>query len=110
MMLLIKFCNEKLQEIALKPNPLTMTEHIDLMIENEKLLKKERYIERINILNEFRKDAEVKRNFENFQTVAEVELKGTVSESKQVIRPLDSKSVLKIVREWFQKHIPDFSI
>jgi hypothetical protein len=36
MMVAIKICNERLKEIALRPNPLTMTEHIDLMIEDEK--------------------------------------------------------------------------
>ncbi|XP_060601645.1 uncharacterized protein LOC132754913 [Ruditapes philippinarum] len=110
MMLLVKFCNDKLQDIALKTNPLTMTEHIDLMIENEKLTKREGYIKRIEVLNEFRKDAEVHKEVEVFKRVADVELGETCSEKKKEKRPMDSKSVLQRVAKWFLKHIPGYSI
>ncbi|WAR30939.1 hypothetical protein MAR_033481 [Mya arenaria] len=51
----IKECNERLS-----PNPLSITEHIDLMIENEKLLKKHGFLDRINALNELRKKTLIK--------------------------------------------------
>jgi hypothetical protein len=66
MMVTIKTCNERLEEIALRPNPLTMTEHIELMIENEKLERKEGFMKRIEILNDFKKKAEISKAAESF--------------------------------------------
>ncbi|XP_060557439.1 uncharacterized protein LOC132717878 [Ruditapes philippinarum] len=74
MMVAIKTCNERLKEIALRPNPLTMTEHIDLMIENEKLEKKEGFMQRINILNDFRKKAQISIDVENISKEARTTL------------------------------------
>jgi hypothetical protein len=47
----------RLQEIALKPNPLTEVEYIDLLIESEKQEKKLGYMERIRTYNQFRAQA-----------------------------------------------------
>ncbi|TRY71292.1 hypothetical protein DNTS_007634 [Danionella cerebrum] len=50
---------ERLQDIALKPNPLSTPDYIDLMIESEKQEKKPGFIDRIEALMEVRKKAEI---------------------------------------------------
>ncbi|WAR30943.1 hypothetical protein MAR_033485, partial [Mya arenaria] len=54
-MTIVNEFNERLSANALRPNPLLMTQHIELLIENEKLLKKDGFLERIHTLNESRK-------------------------------------------------------
>ncbi|XP_045178579.2 uncharacterized protein LOC123538489 [Mercenaria mercenaria] len=97
MMVIIKSCTERLEEIALRPNPLTMTEHIDLMIENEKLEKKDGFLQRINVLNEFRKRAQISTEFEQFKTEANATL-GSVGKK----RNRDTKSILARMGAWFK--------
>ena len=48
----------RLQEIALKPNPLSTTEYIDILIESEKQEAKPGWTERVEQLTEVRKQAE----------------------------------------------------
>ncbi|XP_051747499.1 uncharacterized protein LOC127511087 isoform X2 [Ctenopharyngodon idella] len=50
---------ERLQEIALKPNPLSTPDYIDLMIESEKQEAKPGFQDRIHSLMEVRKKAEL---------------------------------------------------
>ncbi|ROL46374.1 hypothetical protein DPX16_0618 [Anabarilius grahami] len=50
---------ERLQEIALKPNPLSTPDYIDLMIESEKQEAKPGFKDRIQSLMEVRKKAEI---------------------------------------------------
>uniref|UniRef100_A0A672M052 Septin-type G domain-containing protein n=1 Tax=Sinocyclocheilus grahami TaxID=75366 RepID=A0A672M052_SINGR len=50
---------ERLQEIALKPNPLSTPDYIDLMIESEKQEAKSGFQDRIQSLREVRKKAEI---------------------------------------------------
>ncbi|KAH3773428.1 uncharacterized protein LOC127844798 [Dreissena polymorpha] len=50
MMEVVKNSNERLTEIALRPNPLTMSEHIKQMIENENVTKKKGYQARVDTL------------------------------------------------------------
>ena len=54
-------CTERLDEIALKPNPLTNVEYIDLLIESEKQERKAGYRERIAYYEEVRTRAELIR-------------------------------------------------
>ncbi|KAK8735621.1 hypothetical protein OTU49_005472 [Cherax quadricarinatus] len=54
----VKTSLERLQEIALKPNPLSTVDYIDIMIENEKSQAQKGWMERIEQLRELRKDAE----------------------------------------------------
>uniref|UniRef100_A0A8C1R0U4 Fibronectin type-III domain-containing protein n=2 Tax=Cyprinus carpio TaxID=7962 RepID=A0A8C1R0U4_CYPCA len=51
--------SERLQEIALKPNPLSIPDYIDLMIESEKQEAKPGFEDRIQSLMEVRKKAEI---------------------------------------------------
>ncbi|XP_052407409.1 uncharacterized protein si:ch73-170d6.2 [Carassius gibelio] len=50
---------ERLQEIALKPNPLSVPDYIDLMIESEKQEAKPGFKDRIKSLSEVRKKADI---------------------------------------------------
>ena len=55
-------CTQRLDEIALKPNPLTDVEYIDLLIESEKQERKADYRKRIAYYQEVKTRAEVIRN------------------------------------------------
>ena len=59
-------CNNTLKTIALRPNPLTMVEHIDLMVEAEKMEKKDGFQERINVLQGYRRKATIQMDVSKF--------------------------------------------
>ncbi|KAJ3583450.1 hypothetical protein NHX12_017331 [Muraenolepis orangiensis] len=50
-------CLNRLKEIALKPNPLSTPEYIDMLIQGEKSELKEGYLQRIQKLQEMRENA-----------------------------------------------------
>lgn len=52
-------CSARLNEIALRPDPLSSVEYIDLMIESEKMENKSGYMKRIQVLEEMKKRARV---------------------------------------------------
>ena len=54
----VKMLINKLQQIALKPNPISEIEYIDILIENENEAKKQGYKDRVRILHELRQKAE----------------------------------------------------
>ncbi|XP_052232961.1 uncharacterized protein LOC127845836 [Dreissena polymorpha] len=70
MMIVVRDCNTRLAAIALRPNPLSLVEHIDLMIENEKMTKKKGWYERVQTLHRFRKRAMVTNEVEHFHREA----------------------------------------
>ena len=51
-------CLNRLKEIALKPNPLSTPEYIDMLIEGEKSEAKPRWKERVQALMHMREKAE----------------------------------------------------
>lgn len=57
-------CLQRLGEIALKPNPLTSVEYIDLMIEAEKQEKNPGFMDRISAFQGIREDAEIIENLD----------------------------------------------
>lgn len=59
-------CKSRLKEIALKPDPLTTAEHIDLMIQSEEAEKQNGYLKRIQMLNEFKRMALVDQDVARF--------------------------------------------
>lgn len=61
----MKRSKNRLNEIALRPDPLSTVEHIDLLILGEKNDKKEGYQKRIEKLNQYRKYAHVDKDVEN---------------------------------------------
>ncbi|WAR30944.1 hypothetical protein MAR_033486 [Mya arenaria] len=76
-------CNERLSAIALRPNPWSMTEHIDLMIENEKRLKKDGFLERIHTLNAFRKKALIMSDTTRFTKEAQTAMRNVGVKKKR---------------------------
>lgn len=97
MMMEVKECNESLAKIALRPNPLTMTEHIDLLIHAEELEKKDGFIERIKTLKEFRRRAELTKHAENFSKEAQSALRAAGAKGGR----RDTQSVFSRIRKWF---------
>lgn len=59
-------CKNRLEEIALRPDPLSTVEHIELMIQAEEMEGQPGYKQRIVMLNEFKHMAQVDKDFENF--------------------------------------------
>ena len=57
----------RLRQIALKPNPLTQVDYLDLLIESEKQEAKCGWRDRIKKLKEFRRDAELYQKVESGQ-------------------------------------------
>lgn len=62
----MKRCKSRLEVIALRPDPLSTVEHLDLMIQAEEMEKQPGYEQRIKVLNEFRHMALIDKDFENF--------------------------------------------
>lgn len=59
-------CKTRLKEIALRPDPLSTVEHIDLMIQSEEMDKQPGYFRRVEMLKNMRKMALVGQNVEEF--------------------------------------------
>lgn len=57
-------CKTRLKEIALKPDPLSAVEHLDLMIHSEKSEKQPGYFNRIKMLEEMKRMALVDKDIE----------------------------------------------
>ncbi|KAH3777051.1 hypothetical protein DPMN_178488 [Dreissena polymorpha] len=60
----------RLNEISLRPNPLTIKEHINLLIESEKMEKKNGWLDRLKSLQVFRKRADIDSEVNNFLSQA----------------------------------------
>lgn len=66
-------CKTRLKEIALRPDPLSTVEHIDLMIQTEEMDKQPGYFDRVKMLKKMKKMALVGKNVEEFgETVRSV--------------------------------------
>lgn len=59
-------CKSRLKEIALIPDPLSVVEHIELLIEAEKTEKHPGFSRRIGMLHEFKQMALVDKQIQNF--------------------------------------------
>ncbi|XP_045207826.2 uncharacterized protein LOC123559790 [Mercenaria mercenaria] len=99
MMVVLKECNERLKEIALRPNPLTVTEHIDQMIENEKLEKKSGFSKRVSVLQQFRKRAQIGTDAEIFHKEARTTL-GAVGRGRQRPRTRNTRTLMTRMKGW----------
>lgn len=62
----INQCKRRLKEIALRPDPLSAVEHLDLMIQAEETERQPGYKRRIKMLHEFRQMDLVNKQVENF--------------------------------------------
>ncbi|XP_048012812.1 uncharacterized protein LOC125246012 isoform X2 [Megalobrama amblycephala] len=83
---------ERLQEIALKPNPLSTPDYIDLMIESEKHERKPGFKDRIQSLMAVRKKAEIISKFSTGEVLPE--------DWKQY-KPATRKKAFYDPRTWF---------
>ncbi|XP_048768023.1 uncharacterized protein LOC125674784 isoform X2 [Ostrea edulis] len=61
-------CKTRLKEIALRPDPLSTVEHIDLMIQAEESERQPGYDRRIKMLQEMKRMALVDRDYQNLDT------------------------------------------
>ena len=77
-------CRERLNEIALRPDPMSSVEYIDLMIETEKREKQSGYSKRIDMLEEMKKRARVNKDVEM--------LSRTIQDSKKSTKEVTGKS------------------
>ncbi|XP_073804437.1 uncharacterized protein si:ch73-170d6.2 isoform X3 [Danio rerio] len=92
---------ERLQEIALKPNPLSTPDYIDLMIESEKQEAKPGFTDRIQSLMEVRKNAE---------TISKIPTGGAIADNLKIYKfdSINSKTLfsqtMKYVQDKIQRH------
>lgn len=88
-------CKTRLKEIALRPDPLTAVEHIDLMIQSEKLEKQPGFFKRVQLLEEMKKMALVDQDVESFDQnrhVMKEKIKSTTGKSFQSNIPIKKKN------------------
>lgn len=71
-------CKTKLKEIALRPDPLSTVGHIDLMIQSEEMEMQPGYADRVKMLKEMKKMAEVVKNVKDFKKYVETVKKNMV--------------------------------
>lgn len=94
----INECNNILKEIALRPDPLSVVEHIDLLIESEKSEKRPGFQSRIASLQNCRRRATIDKDIDRFKrsvtdttkiTTDEVNLPKESSDSEKTKGVLD---------------------
>ncbi|XP_052212529.1 uncharacterized protein LOC127831592 [Dreissena polymorpha] len=98
MMDVVMECNQRLADIALRPNPLTMTDHVDLMIENEKNTKKEGWMERIQSLQKLKKRANILEHVDDFSKKAK---SVRPTRSRDETNATKSRNVFRRIRDVF---------
>lgn len=93
MMKEMQLSKSRLNEIALRPDPLSTVEHLDLMIQAEEMESKEGFKERIKVLQKYREMAHVDKKFETFKsTIQKTESDGNFTEAAD---KKDKKSKVK---------------
>ena len=74
----IKACNERLRQIALKPNPLTETDYLELLIASEETEQKLGWKERVNQYKIMLKEAQVLKNASSLDIKEDRKDKGVI--------------------------------
>ncbi|XP_016390141.1 uncharacterized protein LOC107725409 [Sinocyclocheilus rhinocerous] len=92
---------ERLQEIALKPNPLSTPDYIDLMIESEKQEAKPGFQDRIQSLMEVRKKAEIISKVSTGGVLPE-EWNAYTSQKDQTFEPSIFCRMQESLRKWLK--------
>lgn len=81
-------CKSRLKEIALRPDPLSATEHIDLMIHSETTEKQPGYLKRVQMLEEIKKMALIDQDVE----MLDKNIKDTKKSAKATVgKPTEKK-------------------
>lgn len=100
----------RLNEIALRPDPLSTVEHLDLMIQAEEMESKSGFKERIKVLQKYREMALVDKKFEDFSetyksTKEKIESEETSTEASD---KKEKKSLARQAREGFSNFMQHF--
>ncbi|KAL1250965.1 hypothetical protein QQF64_018761 [Cirrhinus molitorella] len=90
---------ERLQEIALKPNPLSIPDYIDLLIESEKQEAKVGFKDRVQSLLEVRKKADI---------INKVSTGEVLPEQWKEYRRTPKKKALSDIKGWFNVTLQGF--
>ncbi|XP_048011737.1 uncharacterized protein LOC125247888 [Megalobrama amblycephala] len=98
---------EHLQEIALKPNPLSTPDYIDLMIESEKEEAKPGFLDRIRSLKDVRKKAEIISKVNKGEVLPE-DLKMYKPEITNKETAFDARVLLGMAKNFFQETASTF--
>lgn len=100
-------CKTRLKEIALRPDPLSTVEHLELMIQAEEHDKQAGYKRRIEMLYEFRDMAQIETDFESFgadyiSTRQEIASEGISPDALSQEDEFDKKvGILDSVKTWW---------
>ncbi|XP_073691414.1 uncharacterized protein [Garra rufa] len=95
---------ERLQDIALKPNPLSTPDYIDLMIESEKQEAKPGFQDRIQSLMEVRKVAEIISKVSTGEVVPD-DWKDYKPETRKKERSYDPRVLFNYAKNFIQEKI-----
>ncbi|WAR16463.1 hypothetical protein MAR_031057 [Mya arenaria] len=74
MLKVISICNNTLEEISLRPSPLSATEYIDTLIKSEEMEKEDRYEERVQSLKEIKRQVDIDAKATQFTISANITL------------------------------------
>ncbi len=83
---LVRRCITRLGEIALKPNPLTLVEYIDILIESEKSEHKDGWLERVSQLKNLRSDSELLQRIQTSEIPENEDLFSFLSGKKESVK------------------------
>lgn len=89
----VNTCNNELQRIALRPNSLTIVEHIELMIKSEEREKRTGFQERIDELKIYKEKAQFAKKLDNFKAERENVGKKKTSASNSLKRMMSGISI-----------------
>jgi chromosome segregation ATPase len=89
----VNTCNNELQRIALRPNSLTIVEHIELMIKSEEKEKRTGFKERIDELELYKEKAQFAKKLDDFKKEKENVGKEKTSASNSLKRMMSGISV-----------------
>ena len=101
---------QRLEEIALRPNPFSTPQYIDLMIASEQQEKKPGFKERINSLHKLRQQAEITHKIRTGQSI----LRGPVpaprtgaasnsSDEEDDPQPAPGRSMASVAKDKFKR-------
>ena len=103
----VRLSLKRLNEIALKPNPLSTTEYIDLLIESERAEASPGWKERVNQLQEVRKEAEYMKKLADQGYDPFAQYKDKIKEAKKQRKGFVATGLEKLERfkpsNWFKK-------
>nr|XP_022290966.1 uncharacterized protein LOC111102491 isoform X2 [Crassostrea virginica] len=94
-------CKTRLKEIALRPDPLSTIEHIDLLIQSEQTEKQTGFLERVKILQNMKKKALVDKDGENLGKI--------IQDAQNSVQTVVGKPIQRRARETnFNSRVKDY--